>query len=289
MRSIFAIVMVIGLSLLLITPTFAQTEDELVAKFLKKAEKKQEKKVGYLIVNGSFGRLNRDNDYNKMSVRVSPLVSSIGDGTGEVEKINSSYELFGGFGIMPSPKTSLELGFSYWLKQGSAQTGDFNLSLLNSDDPDDHYGFDLNSEIQIYGFSASVDYYLSEPPDKDGNLNNLAFKVGGGLGYYFASWELRDGFTGYNLSTGEPEVISGQLTGGAPGFTASLSAEYPINFAGLVIEGEARYLYLNFTSMNWYNSNNEEAVATVNNSGAQVELNMSGPRVQFGLKRYFSW
>lgn len=289
MRSIFAIVMVIGLSLLLITPAFAQTEDELVAKFLKKVEKKQDKKVGYVIVNGAFGRLYRDNDYNKMTERVSPLVSSVGDGSGEVGKINSSYELFGGFGVMPSPKTSLELGFSYWLKQGSAQTGDFNLSLVNLDDPTDHYGFDLNSQVQVYGFSASLDYYLSEPPDKDGNLNNLAFKVGGGLGYYFASWELWDGFTGFNLSTGEPEVIGGKLSGSAPGLTASLSAEYPINFGGLVIEGEARYLYLNFTGMNWYNSNNEETVATVNNSGVPVELDMSGPRVQLGLKRYFSW
>jgi len=289
MRSIFTIVMVIGLSLLLVTPVFSQTEEELVAKFLKKAEKKHNKKVGYLVLNGSFGRLNRDNDYNKFSDRVTPLVSSIDADGGSIDKINSSYEFFGGFGIMASPKTAAEFGFAYWMKQGSSQSGDFNLSLVNMDDPDNHYGFDLKSEVQIYGFSGNIDYYLSEPPDREGNLNNLAFKVGAGLGYYFASWELWDGFTGYNLSTNEAEIISGKLTGSAPGITLSLAAEYPINLAGLVIEGKARYLYLNFTGMNWYNSNNEETVATVNNSGTPVELDMSGPRIQFGFKRYFSW
>lgn len=289
MRSILAVFMVIGLSLLLITPAIAQTEDELVAKFLKKAEKRHNQKVGYLVINGSFGRLFQDNDYNKFTTRVSPLVSSISDGNGEIEKINNSYELFGGFGMIASPRTTVELGFTYWLKQGSTRTGDFNLSLVNANDPDDHYGFDLKSEVQIYGFSGSIDYFLSEPPDKEGQLHNLAFKVGGGIGYYFASWKLWDGFTGFNLSTGLPEIISGELTGSAPGFTANVAAEYPIGLGGLVMEGEARYLYLNFTGMNWYNSNNEETVATVNNSGAKVELDMSGPRFQLGLKRYFSW
>jgi len=268
MRSVFTLILAFGLAILLIVPAMAQTEDELVAKFLKKVEKKQNKKVGYLVLNGSLGRLFQDNDYNMFSARVTPLVSSLSGGTGEIKKINYSYEFSLGFGMMASPKTSVEVGFAYWLKQGSSQTGDFNLSLVNLDDPDDQYGFDLNSEVQIYGFSSSVDYYLSEPPDKDGLLHNLAFKVGGGLGYYFASWQLWDGFTGFNLNTSEAEIISGTLSGSAPGFT---------------------YLYLNFTGMNWYNSNNEEVVATVNNSGTKVELDMSGPRFQLGFKRYFSW
>ena len=289
MRSILTFILALGLAVLLIVPAMAQTEDELVARFLKKAEKKHDKKVGYLVFNGSLGRLYQDNDYNKFSTRVTPLVSSLSGGNGEIKKINYSYELFAGFGMMASPKTSVEFGFAYWLKQGSSQTGDFNLSLVNLDDPEDQYDFELNSEIQIYGFAGSIDYYLSEPPDKEGILHNLAFKIGGGFGYYMASWELWDGFTGFNLSTSEPEIISGKLTGSSPGFTANVSAELPIKLAGLVMEAEARYLYLNFTGMKWYNSNNEEVVATVNNSGTKVELNMSGPRFQLGCKRYFSW
>jgi hypothetical protein len=70
---------------------------------------------------------------------------------------------------------------------------------------------------------------------------------------------------------------------------ANAAAELPLGLAGLVVEAEGRFLYLNFTKMSWYNSSNDEIVATVNNSGAQVELDMSGPRFQLGLKRYFSW
>lgn len=289
MRSIFTLILAIGLAIILVVPAMAQTEDELVAKFLKKAEKKHDKKVGYVVINGSLGRLFRDNDYNKFSARVTPLVSSLNGGTGEVDKINYSYELSAGFGMMVSPKASVEFGFTYWLKQGSSQIGDFNLSLVNLNDPDDQYGFELNSEVQIYGFIGGADYYLTQTPDKNGVLHNLAFKAGGELGYYLASWEVWDGFTGYNLSTSEAEIISGKLTGGAPGFSAHVAAELPIKLAGLVMEAEARYLYLNFTGMKWYNSNNEEVVATVNNSGAKVELDMSGPRFQLGFKRYFSW
>jgi len=289
MRSFFTLILTLGLAILLIAPAMAQTEDEMVAKFLKKTEKKHQSKVGYLVLNGSLGRLYRDNDYNMFTNRVSPLVSSLSGGTGEVKKLNYTYELALGFGVMPTHKTAVEIGFAYWLKQGSSQTGDFNLSLVNLDDPNDQYGFDLSSEVQVYGFNLNVDYYLSGPPDKEGILNGLALKAGGGLGYYAASWQLWDGFTGFNLSTSEPEVISGKLTGSAPGVTANVAAELPMGLAGLVLEAEARYLYLNFTGMKWYNSSNEEVVATVNNSGLKVELDMSGPRFQLGLKRYFSW
>jgi hypothetical protein len=289
MRTFLALIVVIGLSLLLITPVHAQTEDELVAKFLKKAEKKHTKKVGYLFANGAFGRLYRDNQYNMFTERVNPLISSVSGNDTEIKKLNQSYELFGGFGMMPSPKTAVEFGFSYWLKQGSSVNGDFNLSLVNLNDPNDHYGFELRSEIQVYGFTGSIDYYLSEPPDKDGQLHNLAFKVGGGLGYYFADWELWEGFTGYNLSTGTPETLGGKLNGSAPGLTANVGVEYPLNIGGLVVSGSVQYLYLNFTGMNWYNSTNEEIVATVNNSGLKVDLDMSGPRVRLGLKRFFAW
>ena len=82
MRSIFVMVLVIGLAILVVAPAMAQTEDELVAQFLQKAKKKHTKNVGYLMLNGSFGRLFQDNDYNKMVTRVSPLVADLSGGTG---------------------------------------------------------------------------------------------------------------------------------------------------------------------------------------------------------------
>jgi hypothetical protein len=289
MRFRLASLLAFGLCLMLTGSVFAQTEDELVSKFFKQAEKQKTKKVGFLVVNGSFGRLFRDNDYNKFTNRVTPLVSDVSSGTGEVEKINSSMELFGGFGMMTSARSSASFGFSYWLKQGSNQTGDFNLSLVNLDDPNDHYGFDLKSEVQVYGFAGQIEHYLLGSPDNKGKLHQMAVKIGGGAGYYFASWQLWDGFTGFNLSTGEPETIDAKLTGSSPGFTGLVAAEFPVKVAGLVLEGSLRYLQLNFTNMRWYNSNNEETVATVNSSGTRVNLNMSGPRAQLGFKRYFSW
>jgi hypothetical protein len=289
MRSIFVAFLVISLSLLLVIPAMAQTEDELVAQFLKKTEKKKTKKVGFFIINGSFGRLNRDNDYNKFSVRVTPLITSVDGTTIGVDKIDYSQEFFGGFGFIVSPKSSASIGFAYWLKMGSSQSGDMNLSLVNLNASDPAYDFDLKSEVQVYGIAGNVDYFLTNPPDADGQLTNLSFKIGAGLGYYFANWEVWDGFTGYNLATGEPEVINGELEGQALGVSLQLAAEYPINLGGLVLESSAKYLYLNFTDMKWYNSYNEETVATVNNSGLPVELNLSGPRFQIGLKRYFSW
>jgi len=289
MRSILAFILAIGLSLLLVVPAMSQTEDELVAQFLKKAEKARVKKVGFVVVNGSFGRLNRDNDYNKFSVRVSPLISSVGGGTVGVARIYDSQELFGGLGLMVSSKTSGTIGFGYWLKMGSDQAGDLNLSLVNLDDPNPVYDFTLKSQVQVLAVSAQMDYYITNPPDRDGILHALALKVGVGAGFYFANWELWDGFTGFNIDTGEPEVIGGKLKGSAPGFSAQAAMEYPMKLGGLVVEGSLRYLYLNFTGMKWYNDSNQEVVATVNNSGTRVNLNMSGPRVQLGLKRYFAW
>ncbi len=289
MRSILAFFLAIGLSLLLVVPAMAQTEDELVAQFLKKTEKNHVKKVGFVVANGSFGRLNHDNDYNKFSVRVSPLISSVSGGTVGVDRIYDSKELYGGLGLMMSPKTSGTIGFGYWFKMGSEQSGNLDLSLVNLDDPNPVYDFNLKSQVQVYAISGQIDYYVTNPPDRDGILHALAFKVGAGAGFYFANWQLWDGFTGFNIDTGEPEVVGGKLTGSAPGFTAQAAVEYPMQLGGLVVEGSLRYLYLNFTGMRWYNDNNQEVVATVNNSGTRVNLDMSGPRLQLGLKRYFSW
>lgn len=290
MRSKLFSILILGLAIFLAAPVFCQTEDEIVANFLKKTEKKKTKHtVGFFMINGSYGRLNRDNKYNYFATKVTPLVTSVDGSSTLVADISNTKQFTAAFGFMTSRRTAVSLGFSYWLKLGSSRTGDFNLSLVNTDDPDSHTGFKLNSEVQILGGCANFDYYLSNPPEKDGGLRKLAVKVSAGGGYYKAGWQLWDGCAGYNTTTLQSEAIGGKLTGSAPSATIGISAEYPINFGGLVMEGLLNYTYLNFTNMKWYNSNNEEVVATYNNSGGRVDLNFSGPRVQFGLKRYFSW
>lgn len=289
MRSFFAYILVSFLVLVLAVPAMAQTEDELVAKFLKKAEKKQIKKVGYFILEGSYGKLGTNSDYNEFASGVSRyLFSSSGESVG-IDGIYRSKEIYAGFGLMTNPKMAASVGLSYWLKMGSSENGDYNLTLVNASDTDDRSDFDLKSEVQVYGFSSGFHYYLMNTPDKFGKLHNIAVKANMTAGYYFASWELWEGYTGYNLSTNSGSDIGGKLTGSAPGVSLGLSLEYPTPLAGLVLEGSASYFYLNFSKMKWYNDNNEENVVVYNNDADRVELDFSGPRANFGLKRYFSW
>ncbi len=289
MRSMLTVMTVALLSFLLVVPALAQTEEELIAKYLEKTEKKHQTKVGFIVLQGSYGLLSEDSDYNKFAQGISPWIS--GDVTAvPVEGIYRSKEFHAGFGLMTTPKIAATIGFSYWLQMGSSTTGDFSLSLVNHDSPSGtQEDFALRSEVQVYGFSGSLDYYLLNAPTPEGQLNGLAFKVQGNIGYYFANWELWDGFAATNLYLSQTDELAGKLTGSAPGFALGLAAEYPIGLFGLVVEGGARYQYLNFSKMKWYNDLNHENVVTVPDTGERVELDFSGIRGQFGLKRYFNW
>jgi len=289
MRSKLLYPLILVLSILFIAPAFAQTEDELVAKFLNKAEKKQKNKVGYLVFHGSYGKLSNDNDHNKVAGLVSPLVTGLNGSDGTIKGIYRSKEFYLGFGMMASPKAAFVVGFNYWLEMGSTSNGDFNLALVDPTDTDDHLGFELSSEVQVYGIQTQMEYYLMNQPDEHGILSNFALKANVGAGYYFANWQLWDGFPGYNLSTSSSETIGGKVTGKAPGFSAGISGEMPTGFGGLIVEAGARYEYLNFTKMRWYNDNDEEVVVAYTANADRAELDFSGPRVQFGLKRFFNW
>ncbi len=289
MRSFCTFILIGFLVLLFAVPAMAQTEDELVAKFLNRAEKQQIKKVGYFIVQGSYGKLGTNSSYNEFASDVSPdLFSASGESVG-IDGIYRSKEFYLGFGLMTTPKISAMVGLNYWLKMGSKESGDYNLTLVNASDVGDRTDFDLKSEVQIYGFSSGFQYYLFNPPDRYGKLHTIAVKANMSAGYYFASWELWEGYTGYNLSLAAGTDISGKLTGSSPGVSLGLSMEYPTPLAGLVLEGSASYFYLNFTKMKWYNDNNEENIVAFGTENERVELDMSGPRANFGLKRYFSW
>ncbi|MCK5125490.1 MAG: hypothetical protein KAR42_04480 [candidate division Zixibacteria bacterium] len=289
MRLLFTYILVSFLVVLFAAPIAAQTEDELVAKFLYKAEKKQMKKVGYFVLQGSYGKLGNNSDYNKFVNDVSPnLYTATGQSAG-IDGIYRSKEIYAGFGLMVNQKSAAMVGISYWLRMGSDETGDFNLTLVNSNDIADRTDFDLKSQVQIYGFSSSFNYYLVNSPDRYGVLHGIAVKTNLNAGFYFAKWDIWEGYTGYNLNTSTGNEIEGKLTGSAPGVSLGLSLEYPTPLAGLVVEGSASYLYLNFAKMKWYNSSNEEHVIVQGLENERVELDFSGPRANFGLKRYFSW
>ena len=63
-----------------------------------------------------------------------------------------------------------------------------------------------------------------------------------------------------------------------------------MKFGGLVLSGEASYLHLNFTNVAWYNSVDQEVVATYGGTDAtRVDIALSGVRAKINLKKYFSW
>jgi len=291
MKQFWFVTMVLGIALLLVVPVNAQTEDEIIAKYLKKAESttKSKTQLGYFYFNGTYGRLKNMNDYNQFAEGLSPLISGINGSYDHIDGIFRSKEFNAGLGYMVSRNMAVSAGLSYWLKMGNTPVGDYDLSAAFPTDTSAHTGFELKSEVQVYGFAADAHYYLVSPPDVNGVLKSLAVKLSVGGGYYFARWSRWENYLGYNLSTGDYEEIGGKLSGSAPGVTVGASFEYPIKLAGLVIEGGARYQYLNFTSMKWYNDQSEETVVVHQGTGDRVKLDFSGPRAQFGLKRYFNW
>ncbi len=289
MRNKLFILISLMIGLLLVGSIQAQTEEELVARFLKKADKHQIKKIGFVTFSGSYGKLMTQSDYNSFASQISPNITTTTGGTGLVEGIYRSKEFNLTMGMITSPTTSMEFGVSYWLELGSDQTGNYNLSQVNYDDSVIHDGFSLESKVQVYGINGNLNYFLFNAPDRDGILHGSALKLGLGAGYYFARWNLWEGYSSYNLNTSAQQALGGKLSGSSLGFTASLGSEIPLKFGGVILEGSVKYLYLNFAKMKWYNSDNQENVATFNNNDDRVELDLSGGRVQFGMKRYFNW
>lgn len=276
MRSRLLILLTLAISLASVTPAFCQTEEEVVAKYLKKAEQKREKKIWFVTASGLYGKLSDDNQYNDFRAN---------SATG-LDGIYRSKELSVGFGLIAAKNLAVGASVNYWFKLGNEATGDY--VNLTEDPIETVANTDMKSNLQVYGFTGNIDYFVMNSPDKFGVLRGPALKISVGAGYYFARWELWKGFMGYNLDTETSEEIDDKLTGGAFGGSVGLAAEMPINFGGLVAEGALRYEYLKFSKIKWYNADDQEVVVIGNAVPERVELDLSGPRVQLGLKRYFS-
>ncbi|MDF1543823.1 MAG: hypothetical protein P1R58_01830, partial [bacterium] len=78
--------------------------------------------------------------------------------------------------------------------------------------------------------------------------------------------------------------------GNAPGLSAGFGMDYPLNFYGLSFGADMSYFYLNFTNVAWYNSIDQEVVASVDGTeDGRIDLNFSGVRGKLELKRFFNW
>jgi len=262
---------------------FGQTEDDIISKYLKKMEKERKHKIYYGSLSFSYGKLPNESDFNTFSNYANVNIGPDNPMTG----IWRSNEISANFGMMISKKTSFQLGFDYWLKMGDDKIGDYDFGISPLGIQTD---FELVSQVQVYGISGGFDYHLTNPPDNDGLVNGLNVRVGGGGGIYFSKWEIWNGANSFNLSTAIPEQNIDPLNGTAPGFSVWLGTDYPTGLFGLLLSGNVSYLYLNFNNVYSYNDIDEELYLTYSdNPDDRVELDFSGLRGKFEIKRYFRW
>jgi hypothetical protein len=289
-RSLSVILAVIFL-LTAVVPAFSETEDEVIAKYLKKnVEKKIEAKkghVGFFTVNFNYGKLPNQSSYNKFTNYANSNIALADQSSERLTGIYRSKQIGANLGMMVSPRAALKLGFEYWLKMGTDATGnyDFNIEPLG-----DQTDFNLRSQVQVYGVTAGVDYYLLNAPDNKGLFKSLAVRVGAGGGFYMSKWQIWKGNTSFNLATETFDPNNGEYKSSAPGFNVSLGLDYPIRFFGMTMSADAGFLFLNFSNVHGYNDLGEELYLTYSaNTNDRVDLDFSGLRGKIELKKFFSW
>jgi hypothetical protein len=275
--------LVVILVIALAGSALSQTEDEIIAKYLKKTEKKQSVKVGFVGLYGAYGKLPNETDYlafrNYSNNSISP--------GNPIDGIWRSKQFGFEMGVMIARQFSLKIGFEYWLKMGNQTTGDYTFAIEPLGAQTD---FTIKSEVQVYGFSAGFDYYFLNPPGRRGEINALSARIGASGGLYMARWETWQGASAFNLSLDNYEQNFDPYKGTSPSFSVWLGADYPIQFFGLLVGAEVDYQYLNFDKLHAYNGLGEELYVTYSdNSADRVNLDFSGLRGKIVLKRYFTW
>lgn len=279
------IILLVGIMFLFVAvgSAFAQSEDDVVASFMKKAQKKYKTKVGFISTSFSYGFLKNDNGINQFKDYANSRISP----GAPVPGAWRTYQFNANFGLMLNPRTALKFGFDYWMKMGGDITGDYTLSI---EPLGVQTGFNLKSQVNILGFSTGADYYLTNPPDRYGIIHALALRVGATGGFYMAKWEIWEGLTSYNLATSSFESNSNPLKDNSLGFTVTLGADYPTPVWDMLIGLDLGYQYLNFDNIKSYNTVDEELYLSASDSGTdRITLDLSGFRAKIELKRFFSW
>jgi hypothetical protein len=259
-----------------VSPLFAQTEDEIVAKYLQKIEKKHKHKMGFASAYFKYGKLKNDIGYKEFNFSASSDITTISGSVDPDVGIWRSKEFGFNFGMLISKSVAFKLGFDYWLTMGDNVEVDQTMT-IGTFDFDDTYT--AKSDVSVYGLKVGFDYFLTNPPDQSGTIPGLAVKVGGGGGIYMASWKLWSA----------DDQDSEPLKANAPGFWIHGGLEYPTNVMGLVLAADASYFFLNFKNLDSYNQAGGELDLTYPDDGKELALNFSGPRGKIELKRYFQW
>ena len=282
MRSKVFLLAIVALLALAFQPVLAQTsEDEIVNRYLEAARKKQIRKLGWLAVNFGVNRINRNNDYNRfVSYENSRFTGA------DWQWLNVAPIVGVDFGVMLSRRFAWNLGGEYWFNFGQKLTGTYTYNTggtpVQVTDPE--------SKLTVWGAYTGVQYYLLNPPSVRERLTRTALRVGGSVGWYTVAWDLWPEYANLNLSTSTSTGVNTTYKDNAPALTINLGADHPLGFYGLVLSADVDYLYLNFDRVAWYNSIDQEVVATwAGTPDTRVDLNFSGVRGRIQVKRFINW
>ncbi|MEW6051399.1 MAG: hypothetical protein AB1644_10110 [Candidatus Zixiibacteriota bacterium] len=256
-----------------------ETEQEILQRYLSKAEKKQIKHQGWFALNFAMNRINRHNDYNSFADYESQRFT----GT-NFSWLNMAKTFGAEFGMMMSRRMAFSLGGEYWLKMGETVSGSYLYQPISASVSDPA------SEIKVYGGSASLLYYFANPPTPQDGLKALALRSRVTVGYYRANWSLWADYQNLNLSTSLPEQSNLTFKGTAPALTMTFGGDYPIGTHGFSLGAEFGYQYLNFNNVSWYNDQDQEVVVTyAGTPETRVDLGFSGFIGKVELKKLFTW
>jgi len=257
-------------------------EREIIEKYSRKIQKKQTRKLAWISGSFELNRINRNNDYNRFATYESNNFANT-----NISWLDQAKAFSLEYGMKLGSKMAWKVSGEYWMKFGENSSGAFSYT------PPGGLQTSVSekvSEIKTYGFSGGLDYYLSGAPSVEESLTGTALKIGASVGYHFVSWDVWDNYQNLNLATSAP--ASGNITyqGTAPSVSLGIGAEQPIKIAGLSAAFDFEYLYLNFKNVAWYNTIDQEIVATYASSAdSRVNIGLSGFRGRFELRRYFSW
>jgi hypothetical protein len=260
----------------------AETEQDIINRYLKKTEKKHTKKIGWAAANFTINRVNRQNDYNTFANYVSGQVAN-----GELPWIRQAGSFGIDFGLGVRKDLVWTIGGEYWLKMGTDEAGPFSYTPPSGTPVTIE---NLTSEVQVYGVTTGLQYFVYHPPTPEDGLTKLAVRVNGNVGYYKATWDLWPEYENLNLSTSTSTGTNTTFEGTAPGFQLGFGIDYPFNFYGFALGADFSYMYLNFDQIAWYNSQDEEVIVTYTGTpDGRVDLDLSGFRGKIEVKRYFSF
>ena len=279
------IALAIAAAAILAQPVAAQyTEQEIIDRYLKKSEKKQKqrKKLYWLTGSYAMNRINKDNDYNDFANYTSAQFPAA-----QIDWLNKGHSFGLEFGWMFNEKFAWSIGGEYWLKLGQNQSGNF---AYNPPIGASTTVTELISEVKVFGLTSGFHFYLTNPPSAGNHLTKFAVKLGAGIGFYQVSWDVWDEYENINLSSSLPAAVNATFKDSNIGLTANVGAEYPLNFGSMSIGADVHYLYLNFKNVAWYNSQDQEVVASyAGNTSSRVNLGLSGVRGRIELKKFFNW